>query len=306
MNPVKIKTFLKTGFLLIGLFVSAIAVAGGIQWLRFRNGSPVGTGVYALPTWSPDGRFLAFLFRKPGQDHDLWIFDTESSVFKQFQDKVRVSSTDGLAWQSNTTLGFIRDFKNQLYLFDTEEFQTQFVADLGQPELAGFSFNPIHPEEVTFAGEEYKIEGRLADLYTFNLETLEVKPLTQTPDIIEESPLWSHNGENLAFRNDKGLVIRKLDGSESLIPDIYVNFGQYTWSPDDSRILFRGTYREPGLYLLDLETKQTKLVLDEAVAYVSWSPDGKSVAYVTVGVPGRNELYIRPAEELGLSTRTNH
>jgi TolB protein len=105
------------------------------------------------------------------------------------------------------------------------------------------------------------------------------------------SPAWSPDGSHLAYvldsRNGQfGLMVAKADGSGA---KAMVGLGPlvsaFLWAPDSRHIAF-STLREAGkmsydgINLLDIATGNiTVLVSDPVIAY-SFSPDGKSLAYI--------------------------
>ena len=65
----------------------------------------------------------------------------------------------------------------------------------------------------------------------------------------------------LAYRNEQGILIHDLGtGEDKVIPVRYAEYGRFTWSPDNQKILFVATLNET-----DLENREngfTALLLD--------------------------------------------
>jgi Tol biopolymer transport system component len=189
----------------------------------------------------------------------------------------------------------------RLYRVDIRDNQPELVLDLDEQGWYGYSFNPNLSNELIFAGREHRISAEITDLYSLNTDTLAITRLTETPDVAERAPLWSPDGQSLAYGGYGGVRLIDRQGNETSTPNVYADVHRYTWSPDGNWFLSVGGYRNPGLYLTSRETGESVQISDESAAYVSWSPDGARIAYVTVGSPGNNQLVIVPAEELGLT-----
>lgn len=106
------------------------------------------------------------------------------------------------------------------------------------------------------------------------------------PDYLGE-PVWSPNGNTIAFINDSDGVIRVMNADGSGKTTLAVGRSP-TWSPDGARIAYIGYASGWGVYVMDADgTDQTKLydasptLNPEALA---WSPDG--AALVVSGTDG--------------------
>lgn len=136
--------------------------------------------------------------------------------------------------------------------------------------------------------------NELWDLFAVPSEGGALLNLTNTPDVREESPIWSHDGKNIAFNikpkqatvYDIALLdwstrkVRKL--TEEKAPDRI--WAAVAWSPDD-RTLYANrvevSFTDSDVYAIDVATgKLTNLTPHEGKTLFSassLSPDGKTL-----------------------------
>ena len=134
-----------------------------------------------------------------------------------------------------------------------------------------------------------------------------VRQLTSTPDP-ERDPSLSPDGQTIAYvsrmTGNWEIYIRGFSGGEpKQITESPGRESQPRWSPDGQLILF--TYESPGIEPTVFSVPPTggipQKMADNAVD-AQWSPDGKSICYVTPAAPGVRKLEIFDLG--GLSTRT--
>jgi len=137
----------------------------------------------------------------------------------------------------------------------------------------------------------FKDQGNLAFiwqglLYTLDGETGEVKQLTESGRTLQ--PAWSHDGQWLAFirvtdpQADCGqLWLARRDGSQTHqvqgLPEP-VCLQTFPWSPTDN-VLTVNT--QNGAWLVPAEGEPHQLDQAKNACYLTWAPDGKSLAYIT-------------------------
>jgi TolB protein len=138
-------------------------------------------------------------------------------------------------------------------------------------------------------------------IYIYDLKQHANMPLL-TNIVSAESPAWSPDGNKLAFevyqqgRKSSQIYTAKVDGSEAkqLTEGQYYNWTP-RWSPDGKKLVFEttrndspathvaGGYRD--IYVMDSDGQnQTNLTRNTFGHHPSWSPDGKSIAYMAHGI----------------------
>jgi hypothetical protein len=222
-----------------------------------------GGEIFLAPALSSDGKTIAFLSNGSvarGQVFiDLWLGDAETGK--------RI----GRVVQST----FDTDFEELRLLYS----QSAFSPDGALLAMTG----QRHGKDV---------------LYVYDVKTQMQVARLDLPIESANSPSWSPDGKQIVFSGSTGgttdLYIVNADGTElrHLTEDGYGDF-QPQWSPDGKTIAF-ATDREGASFdvlrfnpwriaLLDLETNQITVLPNQSGLNLNpqWSPDGRSIAYVS-------------------------
>ena len=143
------------------------------------------------------------------------------------------------------------------------------------------------------------------------------KPLRLTTNPgLDVSPAWSPDGGHLAFLRYTGsvaevLTIPALGGPERKLGQVttepfYVFFANLSWSPD-GRILAvadRAPQENASIYLISIESGEKRRLTSAPHEYEgdfqpSFSPDGKSLAFVRRRSWASDEIYVVPVAAVG-------
>lgn len=256
---------------------------------------------------SPDDRYLTYgvAVEGDGGNIDIWMLALDGSLDLPL---VRHPANDRL-------LGWVPGTDEVLFLSDrdgTEDLWAVRVTDgapEGPPRMVRRSMGPIDPlgfaRDGTFVYSTYKRRFSTG-VSPFDLATGTVT-LESSVGILGSNmpPTWSPDGEYLAFvqetRDPDGpfkrtLRIRHLaTGMErELAPHLLAR--NQRWSPDGRHLLLSGVLsgelkdedREPGLYLVEVESGQTMRVFEPNAETRSmvfddlggeWSKDGTAIIY---------------------------
>jgi tricorn protease len=142
------------------------------------------------------------------------------------------------------------------------------------------------------------------EIFTIPVEYGSVRNLTQTSDAADRAPIWSPNGDQIAWFSDKGeqgyqLMLQSQDGLSEL-QTIAIGKSNMawepTWSPDGKYIAFVDD--DVRIRLLEIATK-TLITFDTGGTNLErgrndlvWSPDSNALAYVKTADNGFKQIKI--------------
>ena len=152
-------------------------------------------------------------------------------------------------------------------------------------------------------GKRLVMEAR-GEIFTVPAKEGAPRNLTKSSDAADRRPIWSPNGDQVAYFSDQGgkgyrLMLQDQSGmkeAESIdIGDSKLAW-EATWSPDGKRIAFIDD--DTWVRIVNLETKEVKSIghagnnLDRGNMNPSWSPDSKWLAYNTSGANNLRKIMV--------------
>jgi dipeptidyl aminopeptidase/acylaminoacyl peptidase len=188
---------------------------------RPRRFTPEGRSSWS-PRWSPDGRELAFLSKRPGDEHtELYVmpidggeaqllFESNSSIgaFEWSPDGKQVAytsakATDEAERERKAGRDWIVDengeTKARLFVVTRETGEARELPTAGK-HVIDFEWAPDSTQLAIRASERASVDHTMmySSLYTLALDAREPKPLTKTAGKLGELS-WSPDGKQIAF-----------------------------------------------------------------------------------------------------------
>ncbi len=294
------------------------------QWKHYRGGTfsriwifrfsdnsvekipqPEGRCNDTCPMWV--GEKIYFLSDRNGE-FNLFSYDTRTKDVRQltrYQDFPILSASAGDGTVIFEQAGY-------LHLFAPSSEQSQkltigVAADLLELRpryVKGERY--IRHGEISPSGVRAIFEFR-GEVVTVPAEKGDFRNLTQTPGIHEREPVWSPDGEKIAYFSDQSgeYALHILHRETEAVKRYSLNgagfYDRIEWSPDSKKIAF--TDNSWSLYWVDLESGKVTKIVQEYLYGIQksvrglWSPDSRWIAYTVNTKAYFQQVYLYSLEE---------
>lgn len=170
-----------------------------------------------------------------------------------------------------------------------------------RPSLRPLLFNPAVIEgELRYEQVYFRTSGEVLYQRTALGDPLRLNDITPADDLLRLSPVWSPDGNWLAYREATpggraAIVLIAADGGnrQSVVTENYI-LDPICWGPTGRRIAFANRLGESkSIYIYDLEKGELERVTDDDGNDVSpsWSHDGDEIVF-TSDRGGASDIYI--------------
>ncbi len=265
----------------------------------FSDDRALTDSAYGLPKvikWSPDGRYIAYLFAVlgPSGGYQLSVYDLQAEKTLLLTNEYLVAPST-ISWASDSNRLVVASLEKEikgekLEIVDVTSKKT--TALLNDP-----SFTDLWPawspsgEVIVFSARQ---EGGEEQIWSIMADGTDLILLSAEPTVSDLLPSWKPDGTQMAYFHKGASSILELwtmdfDGKH---PRKVIELGQASimeppvWSPDGQYLtLVYGKGEETEVFLLDLENENPIKVnrLDGKFTGVSWSPDSKAFIYMQSG-----------------------
>jgi dipeptidyl aminopeptidase/acylaminoacyl peptidase len=261
----------------------------------------------SMPRWSPDGKFLAFLSSRtgPAKGTQVWVFDRRGGEAHQLTAVKEQQHIQAYSWSPDSR-------RLLLVLRESDEPTPEAgKPEAGKPEAGKKEAPPEKPKPLVIDRYHFKqdedgyIDGfHYAQIYLLDLTSKKLERLTNFTKSDENEPVWSPDGEKIAFVSNQ-----EEDPDRSEHSDIWVvhaqpnatprrlttykgtNGGRPAWSPDSKSIAYlQGTdpaysaYNMNRLAVVPADgSASAKIIsqkLDRGVNDPAFTPDGRGVVAI--------------------------
>jgi TolB protein len=222
------------------------------------------------PSWSPNGRFIAFESTRDGGDYEIYVMDADGGNVTRMTDS---PGRDFMVDWSPTGrfLVFSSDRNGSLEIF------VMVIADGSTAQLT-FGLGAVFPHwsrngrKIAFSSS-----GIYGDLYVMNADGSDVTLLVSDSERLLVRPRWSPDGRKIAYGANldppfgpSRVMVVNADGTN---PVELTTGGAPSWSPDGRQIAFSrlSSPSTRDTYIMNANGSEIRHVLTEGAVW-DWRP----------------------------------
>jgi len=266
------------------------------------QGAAAGDSVYGWPTFSPDGKRIAYTAETHKQAEDsfaVWVYDLARSaampIFESRSERIIY-----LVWTPDAEhLSFLLGEPKglSLVLAEVKESTPVRIVTTGMPLYFDWGARSDEVALHTLALDSDRTEQvSLMALSPTNQNVVKVLSSGRTPF---KNPAWSPDGKHLAYvenyHAESNIVVADADASHpKSVVSLPVGENSFVWAPDSAHLAYATaiTPQDPtynGIKLVDIATANSKWLTKDDVAAFFFAPDSRHVAFI--GMPTDKPYY---------------
>lgn len=250
------------------------------------------------PSWSPDGKRIAFASNRDHEFGEIYVMNADGSGVTRLTQQPGSGMTFQPLWSPDgTRIAFTSG--GNVFVMNPDGSDQLRAAAGGAVFLSGWSPDS---KRITFTDMNDKTFGD--DLYVANADGTGRAALTDTGHVGSAGPRdWSADGRRVLFEESGDLYVVNVDGSgRTRLTATAATEMLASWSPDGTRIGFTSDGDDPKgeLYVMNADgsnvTRLTANTFFDGGPF--WSRDGSQIVFASDrdGVP---DLYIMNADGTG-------
>ncbi|HYL64935.1 MAG TPA: S9 family peptidase, partial [Candidatus Methylomirabilis sp.] len=225
------------------------------------------------PRWSSDGKFLAFLSDRNGLPKQVWLLNRLGGEAQRLTNTPQ--AVDDFAWSpdSRRLVLVLRDPSPE----ELEAAKSRSASENASSSSSSGSSGASTPkakrpwiiDRLQFKADTIGyLDRRRTHLYVFDLASKSLTQIT-SGDYDDSEPAWSPDSKLLAFTSNRST------------PDPDATYNTDIWTVDANNVA-----RSAGALSIDKGAHLTQVTTNPgADNSPAWSPDGKTIAYVTMTDP---------------------
>lgn len=251
------------------------------------------------PSWSPDGKKIAFVSNRNGGYIQIWVIDADGAnpirLTGGVWDQNPVWSPNGkkIAYQAYRKKALNVDFEErnyEIYVMNADGSNKNRLTD--RQEFDGHPSWSPDGKKIVYSSRR---ENRIAEIYVMDVNGRNEKRISQNIKDRENKfmPAWSPDGRRIAFVHDSQIYVMDSNG-ENQRKITHKRMNRYpTWSPDGTTLAFESWERhgaEHGIYLIDVRGGALTPI-GEVHKQGDFQPDWLNTAGLAVS-PGTSQISI--------------
>ena len=275
------------------------------EWRNYRGGQAQPIGIVSTESWERstppwegerhmdpvwmDG--VVYYMSERDWASNVWAFDPGSGTERQITrhsdfDVKSLGAGDGVVVYEQA--GYLHEIDPATGT--SRQLVIDAVGDMtwARPRWESVPATQLRDPRLSPTGKRALFEWR-GEIFSVPAEEGSWRNLTRTPGVADRHPVWSPDGSQIAWFNDKGgeygLVIADQHGANRRRVEIDEPsfFFAPEWSPDGTTLAFTDTHYR--ILLLDIESGEVEHVDTDGFAHPQrtmnpvWSPDSRWIAY---------------------------